>query len=266
MLSKVTMVFHKHVQESTNRLLIDGRFKKSKTFPHVIDANTTWGVAWRSMSGAASDWSRTGSIVHLAWGTEHAHPGKWAWACGRLLPSSASHKTRPNRKVAYILPLGCGWVHSGATHHTMTIKTEAEKPELTYSKSRGLVALVSGTDHHDWIFLIFYNMVRPLGSFLNDLNIHPSPFLCCSFYETAEDGAERLHSEAGHKLLRLQAVSTIWLILLFHNKWKIGKPTTNSKLFICPVRKLSDLIWLLAQLIHMTTWVHFHCFVIGEKN
>lgn len=146
---------------------------------------------------------------------------------GRLLPSSASHKTRANRKVAYILPLGCWWVHSGETHHIMTIKTEAGKPELTYSKSRGLVALVSGTDHHDWMFLILYNRFRPLCSLLNDLNIHPFPFLCCSFYETAEDGAERLHSEAGHKLLRLQAVSTIWLMLLFHNKWKIGKPTTS---------------------------------------
>lgn len=34
-------------------------------------------------------------------------------------------------------------------------------------------------------------------------------FSCCSFHETEEDGAERLHSEARHKLLRLQAVSTI---------------------------------------------------------
>lgn len=32
--------------------------------------------------------------------------------------------------------------------------------------------------------------------------------MCCSFHETEEDGAERLHSAARRKLLRLQAVST----------------------------------------------------------
>lgn len=53
----------------------------------------------------------------------------------------------------------------------MTIKTEAGKPELTYSKTRGLVALVSGTDHYDWIFLILYNRVRRLRSLLNNFSI-----------------------------------------------------------------------------------------------
>lgn len=59
------------------------------------------------MSGAASDWSRTGWIIHLAEGTEHAHPRMWACVCGEAPPLLTSHKTRAKRKVAYILPLGC---------------------------------------------------------------------------------------------------------------------------------------------------------------
>lgn len=49
-----------------------------------------------------------------------------------------------------------------------------------------------------------------LSSFMKILTLMCLFFslLCCSFYETEEDGAERLHSEARHELLRLQAVST----------------------------------------------------------
>ena len=55
------------------------------------------------------------------------------------------------------------------------------------------------------------------------LHTKPNIFLfcfflsCCSFHETEEDGPERLHSTASHKRLRMQAVSTIWLMLFVHS-------------------------------------------------
>lgn len=91
----------------------------------------------------------------------------------------------------------------------MTVKTETEKPVLTYSKSKGLMALLTGMESQldisvAWmetylIFSLFFCLNLKLFFFL----------LCCSFYETKEDGAERLHSEACNQLLRLQAVSSI---------------------------------------------------------
>lgn len=51
--------------------------------------------------------------------------------------------------------------------------------------------------------------------------------MCCSFHETEEDGAERLHSAARRKLLRLQAVSTslthVTVTVLMEKEKKEGK-------------------------------------------
>lgn len=85
----------------------------------------------------------------------------------------------------------------------MTIQTETEQPALTYSKSKGLVTLVTGTEFWLQTFPVFFStFVKAFSSFCFYC-------LCCSFYETEEDGAERLHSEARYNLLRLQAVSTV---------------------------------------------------------
>ena len=85
---------------------------------------------------------------------DHAHQGVWVFAWGgRLLPlssippsvhPSAWYKARVKTKVVYIFAFGL--LSCSSTHHIMTIKTEAEKPVLTYSKSRGLVALVTGME------------------------------------------------------------------------------------------------------------------------
>lgn len=85
----------------------------------------------------------------------------------------------------------------------MTIQTETEQPALTYSKSKGLVTLVTGTEFWVQTFPVFFST---FGKAFSSFCFY---CLCCSFYETEEDGAERLHSEARHKLLRLQAVSTV---------------------------------------------------------
>lgn len=60
------------------------------------------------------------------------------------LPPSACYKARVKTKVVYIFAFGL--LSCSSTHHIMTIKTEAEKPVMTYSKSRGLVALVTGME------------------------------------------------------------------------------------------------------------------------
>lgn len=121
--------------------------------------------------------------------------------------SLASYKTGAKTSWVIFWP----WIvdeRGAAAVLIMTVKTETEKPVLTYSKSRGLVALVTGTDHN-WIFL--QTFFQPSFCILMEMSKHSfcfSPFLC-SFHETKEDGPERLHSAARHKLLRLQAVSTI---------------------------------------------------------
>lgn len=79
--------------------------------------------------------------------------------------------------------------------------------------------------------------------------------MCYSFYETEENGSERLHSEARHKLLRLQAVSTVWLMSLCCCQWrtKHRKHKQKFQLFALPY-----------QLIHIQMtggWVTL-CFVI----
>ena len=103
----------------------------------------------------------------------------------------------------------------------MTVQTDTEKSVLTYSKCRGIVTLVIGTEPQLDIFNLIPHGWTINFLFFKKLNI----FLSCSsllhrsFHETEENGSERLHSEAGHQLLRLQAVSTVWLVLLFRVHW-----------------------------------------------
>lgn len=42
----------------------------------------------------------------------------------------------------------------------MTIQTETEKPALTYSKSKGLVTLVTGTELYIQTVFFFSNLMR----------------------------------------------------------------------------------------------------------
>lgn len=83
--------------------------------------------------------------------------------------------------------------------------------------------------------------------------------LCCSFHETEEDGSERFHSEACHKLLRLQAVSTIWLTLLSCIHWNPKHwETQPDMLVVCPLRRLN----VTPRLADSYTSNYFWCFVI----
>lgn len=83
-------------------------------------------------------------------------------------------------------------------NNSMTIQTDSPKPEMTYVKSRSLVALVTGT------------MTTTTTVTLSPQLLFTPPvlLLCFSLHETEEDGTERLHPAARRKLLPLQAVSS----------------------------------------------------------
>lgn len=92
--------------------------------------------------------------------------------------------------------------------NNMTIQSDSQKPEMTYSKSRSLVALVTGT-----------MTTMTTLTFLTRTLVHTWPLvLCFSLHETEEDGPERLHSAARRKLLRLQAVSTSLTTVVMEKK------------------------------------------------
>lgn len=87
----------------------------------------------------------------------------------------------------------------------MTVKAaEASGPTLTYSKMRGMVAILIGERRGDY-FGDIQGAVIFLSGWLNDF---VSPFLLLySFHEAEKNGTKRLHSEDSHQLLCMQAVS-----------------------------------------------------------
>lgn len=90
----------------------------------------------------------------------------------------------------------------------MTIITGSGAPEMTYSKTRGVVAVLSGR------LSLTMNPLRVLKKRsgwmqLTLIALSLVVFLSSSFHETEKNGVERFHSEACHKLLCMQAVSSI---------------------------------------------------------
>lgn len=102
--------------------------------------------------------------------------------------------------------------------------------------------------------------------------------LCCSFHETEKDGSERLHSEACHKLLRLQAVSIpsdSCYCSAFSGGLSIEKHKLEEMPVICPQEKLC--CDFPDQLIHMKNncgffqkafveWTKFELFVFFQSR
>lgn len=87
----------------------------------------------------------------------------------------------------------------------MTVKAaEASGSTLTYSKMRGMVAILIGERRADF-FEDAQGAVIFLSRWLNDF---VSPFLLLySFHEAEKNGTKRFHSEDSHQLLCMQAVS-----------------------------------------------------------
>lgn len=102
---------------------------------------------------------------------------------------------------------------SNSSHHDGENRNRKAGPDLLENQR------ARGTSHRYGITTGCFKLIphdvdgRPFCFFsfkTHSLLFSLSPsLLCCSFHETEEDGTERLHSEARHKLLRLQAVSTI---------------------------------------------------------
>lgn len=87
----------------------------------------------------------------------------------------------------------------------MTVKAaEASGSTLTYSKMRGMVAILIGERQRG-----FFDHAQEAVIFLAvRLNDFISPVLLrYSFHEAEKNGAERLYSEDSHQLLCMQAVS-----------------------------------------------------------
>ena len=120
---------------------------------------------------------------------------------------------------------------------TMTIQTDIDTSALTDSKSRRMVALLTGMSCTTYLALYF--IITRIMYFFKLLDFSKSPFsifsLCvfCSFYETEENGSERLHTKDCNKFLRLQAVSNSSYYYCYYSAQYVPKYITS--LYLRPI-------------------------------
>lgn len=200
-------------------------------------------------------WLARGRIDHLA--TVHlaerkgARPPEEVGVCVRGSSSSACNKSRAKKEGGIHFTFGqLKKVQSGrSSRHSMTVKTEADKPVLTYSKSRRLVALVTGMESQ---LDIFNSLWYGCATFLHfperckRSSFSLSPSCVAAFMKQRRMGLnDFIQRLATNSYACKQWVPSDSCFC------SVFTGTLENTTSVCPLRKLCDLIWLVARLAEM---------------